>query len=126
MPFNENNTDSAIKNLETQIGQMAKQLAEQPSTNFSGNAQTNPKEHCQAITTRSGRMLGEVSDENKDEVEEEKDIEKDSGEENREKYERKDENDKEKEKLKGKRMSEKNLSNVRFPYILHGKEEREA
>ena len=51
---NQKNTDASIKNLETQIGQLAKQLADQPGGTFSANTQTNPKEHCKAITTRSG------------------------------------------------------------------------
>ena len=55
---NQKSNDAAIKNLETQVGQLAKQLAEQqPGPSFSANTQTNPKEHCKAITTRSGREL---------------------------------------------------------------------
>ncbi|KAI5447937.1 hypothetical protein KIW84_015399 [Lathyrus oleraceus] len=66
---NQKSNDAAIKNLETQVGQLAKQLAEQQTgPSFSANTQTNPKEHCKAIMTRSGRELGS---ENKKRVESE-------------------------------------------------------
>src|ERR1043165_9623365 len=57
---NQKSTEASIKNLETQVGQLAKQLSEQSaSTSFSPTTQTNPKEHCKAITTRSGRVCDE-------------------------------------------------------------------
>src|ERR1044072_5200968 len=57
---NQKSTESSIKNLETQVGQLAKQLSDQSaSTSFSPTTQTNPKEHCKAITTRSGRVCDE-------------------------------------------------------------------
>ena len=40
-----------------QVGQLAKQLADQPGSSFSGNTQANPKEQCQAIFTRSGKEV---------------------------------------------------------------------
>nr|KYP32094.1 hypothetical protein KK1_047295 [Cajanus cajan] len=43
---------SSIKNLEVQVGQLAKQLADMSGGPFSANTETNPKEYCQAITTR--------------------------------------------------------------------------
>lgn len=43
---NQKNTDASIKNLETQVGQIVKQLAEQQGGTFITNTQTNPKEHC--------------------------------------------------------------------------------
>lgn len=53
---NQKSNEAAIKNLENQVGQLAKQLSEQqPGTSFSANTHTNPKEHCKAIVTRSGR-----------------------------------------------------------------------
>ncbi|KAI5391416.1 hypothetical protein KIW84_076284 [Lathyrus oleraceus] len=82
---NQKSNDAAIKNLETQVGQLAKQLAEQQTgPSFSANTQTNPKEHCKAIMTRSGRELGS---ENKKRVkserrEKEKEIEEEIVEEN--------------------------------------------
>jgi hypothetical protein len=61
---NQKSNDAAIKNLETQVGQLAKQLAEQQTgPSFSANTQTNPKEHYKAITTRSGKEL--MSENNK-------------------------------------------------------------
>ena len=77
---NQKSNDAEIKNLETQVGQLAKQLAEQqPESSFSANTQTNPKEHCKAITTRSGRELISESkkrDESEKREDEEKDEEK--------------------------------------------------
>ncbi|XP_058757923.1 uncharacterized protein LOC131631167 [Vicia villosa] len=55
---NQRSNEAAIKNLENQVGQLAKQLSEQqPVAYFSANTQTNPKEHCKAIVTRSGKEV---------------------------------------------------------------------
>nr|KYP53782.1 hypothetical protein KK1_024356 [Cajanus cajan] len=54
---NQKNTEASIRNLEVQIRQLAKQLADQQSNNFSANTQVNPKEHFQSITTRRGMPL---------------------------------------------------------------------
>jgi len=40
------------------VGQLAKQLADNQGSQFSANTQTNPKEHCKSITTRSGKVIG--------------------------------------------------------------------
>jgi len=73
---NQNNTEVSIRNLETQVGQLAKQLADQQGSQFSANTQTNPREHCKSITTRTGKVVGEgISDKlnvEKSGVEEEK------------------------------------------------------
>ncbi|XP_019414621.1 PREDICTED: uncharacterized protein LOC109326390 [Lupinus angustifolius] len=63
---NQKNTDASIRNLETQVGQLAKQMAEQNTDRqqFSANTQTNPKEHCKSITTRSGKVIGKGIGEN--------------------------------------------------------------
>jgi len=50
---NQNSTESAIKNLEVQLGQLAKQLAERPSNSFTANTEKNPKEECKVVMTRS-------------------------------------------------------------------------
>ncbi|XP_058778263.1 uncharacterized protein LOC131652428 [Vicia villosa] len=51
---NQRSNEASIKNLENQVGQLAKQFSEQqPGASFSANTQTNPKEHCKAIVTRS-------------------------------------------------------------------------
>ena len=55
---NQKNTEASIRNLETQVGQLAKQLSDQQTSQFSANTQTNPKEHCKSITTRSGKVVG--------------------------------------------------------------------
>nr|KYP37352.1 hypothetical protein KK1_041445 [Cajanus cajan] len=56
---NQKNTNASIKNLEVQVGQLAKQLADQQSGSFSTNTKTNPKEHCKVVSTRSGKKFGE-------------------------------------------------------------------
>ncbi|XP_019462960.1 PREDICTED: uncharacterized protein LOC109361886 [Lupinus angustifolius] len=63
---NQKNTDASIRNLETQVGQLAKQMANQNADRqkFSANTQTNPKEHCKSITTRSGKVIGKSIGEN--------------------------------------------------------------
>ena len=55
---NQKNTETSVRNLETQVGQLAKQLSDQQTSQFSANTQTNPKEHCKSITTRSGKVVG--------------------------------------------------------------------
>ncbi|XP_019429801.1 PREDICTED: uncharacterized protein LOC109337307 [Lupinus angustifolius] len=61
---NKKNTDASSRNLETQVGQLAKQMADRQQ--FSANTQTNPKEHCKYITTRSGKVIGKGIRENLD------------------------------------------------------------
>jgi len=53
---NHKSTESAIKNLEVQVGQLAKQLAEKSSSTFGANTEQNPKEECKAVMTQ-GRKL---------------------------------------------------------------------
>ncbi|XP_020238186.1 uncharacterized protein LOC109817364 [Cajanus cajan] len=60
---NHKSTEASIKNLEIQVGQLAKQLAENSGGNFSANTHTNPKENCSAITTRGGKRVGVLEDE---------------------------------------------------------------
>jgi len=38
------NQDTSMRNLETQVGQLAKQMADQQGGQFLANTQTNPKE----------------------------------------------------------------------------------
>nr|KYP51187.1 hypothetical protein KK1_026996 [Cajanus cajan] len=73
----EKNTEASIKNLEVQVGQLAKQLADMSEGPFSANTKTNPKEHCQSMTTRSGKVVGSdvgVSEKN-ERVEKEENVE---------------------------------------------------
>jgi len=72
------NNEAIMRNLETQVGQITKKLVERQSGQFSVNTQTNPKEHCNSITTRSGILVGEgicdnlvVEEVRKNEIEEE-------------------------------------------------------
>jgi hypothetical protein len=52
--------DAVLRNLETQIVQIAKQVANNNNQggSFSANTETNPKEQCKSITTRSGKEIG--------------------------------------------------------------------
>jgi len=51
-----------LKNLEVQVGQLAKQIADKSSNNFVANTEKNPKEECKAVMTRSKRFV-EAEDE---------------------------------------------------------------
>ena len=59
---NHKSTESTLKNLEVQVGQLAKQIADKSSNNFVANTEKNPKEECKAVMTRSKRFM-EVEDE---------------------------------------------------------------
>ncbi|XP_022843147.1 uncharacterized protein LOC111366672 [Olea europaea var. sylvestris] len=54
------NQSAAIKNLETQMGQMAISITGRTPGNLPSNTEINPKEHAKAITTRSGIQLPEI------------------------------------------------------------------
>ncbi|XP_021974965.1 uncharacterized protein LOC110870074 [Helianthus annuus] len=75
------NQQAALLDLQRTVGGLAKQLQEHPPGQFSGNTFTNPANHSvKAITTRSGKSLGEVlregvEDEREDEVDEEIEME---------------------------------------------------
>lgn len=51
--------DASLKNLERQVGQLAKILSERPQGALPSNTETNPRENAKAITTRSGIQLTE-------------------------------------------------------------------
>jgi len=83
------NNEASRKLLETQIRQMAKQLAEQSKGGFSGNTKENPKnETCNAIELRSKKALTPLAPKAKktvdevvvEEVEINDEVEKDSDE----------------------------------------------
>ena len=61
--------ESTIKNLEVQVGQLAKQLADRPSSSFSANTKKNPKEECKAIMTRSRMAIQPNEDRAEEKVE---------------------------------------------------------
>ena len=46
------------------MGQLAKELVDNQGSQFSANTQTNPKEHCMSITTRSGKVIGKGTGDN--------------------------------------------------------------
>ena len=62
---NHKSTESAIKNLEIQVGQLAKQIADSSSSKFGANTENNPKEECKVVMTH-GRMAT-MAEEEKDE-----------------------------------------------------------
>ena len=59
---NHKSTESVLKNLEVQVGQLAKQIVDKSSNSFVANTEQNPKEKCKAVMTRSKRFV-EVEDE---------------------------------------------------------------
>ena len=59
---NHKSTESALKNLEVQVGQLAKQIADKSSNSFVANTENNPKEECKVVMTRSKRFV-EAEDE---------------------------------------------------------------
>ncbi|XP_012837477.1 PREDICTED: uncharacterized protein LOC105958024 [Erythranthe guttata] len=48
---------STMKNMEKQIGQIAQSMSTMAKGGFPSNTKVNPKESCQAITTRSGLQM---------------------------------------------------------------------
>ena len=54
---NHKSTESALKNIEIQVGQLAKQIAEKSSSSFGVNTEQNSKEECKAVTTRSRKLV---------------------------------------------------------------------
>ncbi|KAL5162433.1 hypothetical protein HKD37_07G019550 [Glycine soja] len=59
---NHKSTESALKILEVQVGQLAKQIADKSSNSFMANTKKNPKEECKVVMTRSKRFM-EAEDE---------------------------------------------------------------
>jgi len=59
---NHKSTESALKNLEVQVGQLAEQITDKSSNSFVANTKQNPKEECKTVMTRSKRFV-EVKDE---------------------------------------------------------------
>ncbi|XP_047165398.1 uncharacterized protein LOC124834688 [Vigna umbellata] len=104
-------TKSSIRNLEVQIGRLAKKLEDKPENTFGFNIEPNPKEHYKAITTRSGKVLEGVVVRKEDEMEKLND-EKDE--------EVEEENEKKKE---GESHKEKQVAKpLPYPKILSRKE----
>src|SRR4051812_31816584 len=144
---NQRSTEAAIKNLENQVGQLAKQLSEQqPGAYFSANTQTNPKEHCKAIFTRSGKEVNsgvneevivedeeeiivedeeeEVTVENEGEKSEEK-VEEELVEKERKEKEGREKNDKKvnRNKKRNENVSTIPLQHLPYPHVQSRKED---
>ncbi|KAL5137948.1 hypothetical protein HKD37_10G028225 [Glycine soja] len=115
---NQKSTESAIKNLEVQVGQLTKQLAYQLSRSFGANTEKNPKEESKMVSMNEGeKMIGEEKQQlvtepeidpvveplsqTEEEVEAEDDHEKEKKEKEKEKENEK-ENERKEEKKKNK------------------------
>ncbi|KAI3815744.1 hypothetical protein L1987_15425 [Smallanthus sonchifolius] len=68
------NNHSNFLDLQRQVGDIARQLQERPPCQFSGNTKPNPSGQLKAISTRSGRTLGEVVIPESVEVEDEESV----------------------------------------------------
>ena len=55
---NQKNTGASIKNLEVQVGRLAKQMSDHGSGSFSATTKVNLREQCKEITTRRGALIG--------------------------------------------------------------------
>ena len=51
---------AAIRNLEIQVGKIAKQLSDRQQGALPSNTEVNPKQQLMAVTLRNGRELDEV------------------------------------------------------------------
>ena len=54
---NHKSTKSTLKNLEIQVGQLVKLLAEKSSNSLGANTEKNPKEECKSIMIRSRKLV---------------------------------------------------------------------
>ena len=54
---NHKSIELALKNLEIQVGQLAKQLSEKSCSSFGMNTEKNPKEECKAAMTRNRKLV---------------------------------------------------------------------
>ena len=126
------NHGASIRNLELQMSQLSKQISnlERSHDTLPGDTIPNPKEHCNAITLRSGRIVQQ-----KEELREEGEKEKEKEEElKNEKYEseKKLEREKNREKKRKEEMSKweklKDNPYARIPYpgrLMKQEKERE-
>ena len=79
------NTNASLKNLETQVGQLALSMQNQSRDSFSSDTKNNPKD-CMKVTLRSGKELHKIRrDENEmtekeEKIEDGKESEQDSSE----------------------------------------------
>ena len=59
----QNTTNASLKNLETQVGQLALTLQSQKKDAFPSDTKKNPKD-CMAVQLRSGKELEKMKEEN--------------------------------------------------------------
>ena len=69
---NHKSTKSAIKNLEVQVGHLAKQLTKKSSSTFGANTEQNPKEECKVVMTQGRKVTMEEEKKNEKMVEDDK------------------------------------------------------
>ncbi|XP_014633947.1 troponin I 1-like [Glycine soja] len=69
---NQKSTESAIKNLEVQVRQLAMQLVDRSSSSFTANTEKNPKEECKVVMTRRKREIHVDESETEKKMEEHK------------------------------------------------------
>ena len=62
------NQEAAIKNLETQMGKLAKLISERNQATLPSTSETNPHEHVKAITLRGGKEIPGRDEEEKREM----------------------------------------------------------
>ena len=74
-------TESTIRNMEVQVGQLARQLVETSRSSFVANMEKNPKEECKVIFTKSQRRENEEREKRDEEVL--KDVSNEEGEKNK-------------------------------------------
>ena len=72
--FFQANTNASLKNLETQVGQLASTLHNKNKDAFPGDTQKNPRD-CMAVHLRSGKELSNNRTEMKEKIDQEKDEE---------------------------------------------------
>src|SRR5262249_19328608 len=99
------NQDASIKNLETQVGQLAKLISERAQGTLPSGTEPNRKEYVKAITLRSGKELPDkqIEIDNKEPKNQEKPCKK---------------QDKAKEKNKGKLFADEIIKEYK-PRILY-------
>ena len=68
------NMEASLRNLETQVGQLAHQLSGRTYGNLPSNTERNPREEVNAIILRNGRELKEVKKEPRERVKKDKKI----------------------------------------------------
>ncbi|KAL5169593.1 hypothetical protein HKD37_11G031463 [Glycine soja] len=127
---------SAPKNLEVQVGQLAKQIADKSSNNFVTNTEKNPKEECKVVMKGSKRLRmrrvlciirkllkRKGTDGKKNDVKGESNQEK----EKQRMVKKKEFNDQEKEKEEEKSRSDKSLNeSMEVPYpVVPSKKEKD-